>query len=148
TKCANQTIDAQSNTASGGCELTVDPLSWSKLVGANRGAGPMTITVRGTTDGMCASTSENHITVFFAQDDLIGTYYYWKSTISPNGVGGQIWKKDFGDLTMQEQDVTSHSINASCNGCHSLSRDGSRMVVYSDDDDSDDEYSDIAGSYL
>lgn len=148
TKCANQTIDAQSNTASGGCEVAIDPLSWSKLVGANRGAGPVTITVRGTTDGMCASTATNQITVFFAQDDLIGTYYYWKSTISTNGVGGQIWKKDFGDLTMQEQDVTSQSINAACNGCHSLSRDGSRMVVYSDDDDSDDEYSDIAGSYL
>jgi hypothetical protein len=148
TKCATQTIDAQSSTASGGCELVVDPLSWSKLVGANRGAGPVTITVRGTTDGTCASTSTNQITVFFAQDDLIGTYFYWKSTISTNGVGGQIWKKDFGDLTMQEQDVTSQSINATCNGCHSLSRDGSRMVVYSDDDDSDDEYSDIAGSYL
>ncbi len=38
--------------------------------------------------------------------------------------------------------------NATCNGCHSLSRDGSRMVVYSDDDDSDDEYSDVAGSFL
>jgi hypothetical protein len=148
TKCATQTVDAQSSTASGGCEAMVDPISWSKLVGANRGAGPVTITVRGTTDGTCASTATSQITVYFAQDDLVGTYYYWQSKISTNGVGGQIWKKDFGDLTMQEQDVTSQSINATCNGCHSLSRDGSRMVVYSDDDDSDDEYSDIAGSYL
>jgi hypothetical protein len=148
TKCANQTVDAQSNTASAGCEVTVDPMSWAALVGANRGGGPVTITVRGSTDGTCATASTNSIKVYFAQDDLIGTYYYWKSTISTNGVGGQIWKKDFGDLSMQEQDVTSHSINALCNGCHSLSRDGSRMVVYSDDDDSDDEYSDIAGSYL
>jgi hypothetical protein len=150
TQCANQTNDMQTNTPtpSGGCEVQVDPVSWSKLVGANRGQGPVAITVRGTTDGMCATPSTNQVNVSFANEDLLGTYYYWKSTISSNGVGGQIWKKTFGDLNTPEQDVTSQSINATCNGCHSLSRDGTRMVVYSDDDDSDDEYSDIAGSYL
>jgi hypothetical protein len=148
TKCANQTIDAQSGSPSAGCEVVIDPLSWSKLAGANRGQGPVTITVRGTTDGTCATASTNQIHWTIAEEDLLGTYYYWKSTISSNGIGGQIWKKTFGDLNMMEQDVTSQSINATCSGCHSLSRDGTRMVVYSDDDDSDDEYSDIAGSYL
>jgi hypothetical protein len=148
TKCSGQTIDAQSMTPSGGCEVSLDPLSWSRLAGANRGGGPVTISVRGTTDGSCATSSANQIHWSIAEEDLLGTYYYWKSTISSNGVGGQIWKKTFGDLNMMEQDVTSQSINATCNGCHSLSRDGTRMVVYSDDDDSDDEYSDIAGSYL
>ena len=134
---------------SGGCEVVVDPVSWSKLAGANRGLGPITITVRGTTDGTCASSSTNQIHLSFAEEDLLGTYYYWKSTVSPNGTGGQIWKKTFGDLNMQEVDVTTPAIPAAtCNGCHSLSRDGTRMVVYSDDDDSDDEYSDVAGSYL
>jgi hypothetical protein len=83
-----------------------------------------------------------------AEEDLLGTYYYWKSTVSPAGVGGQIWAKIFGDLKTPEADVTSNSVAATCNGCHSLSRDGSRMVIYSDDNDSDDEYSDVAGSYL
>ena len=109
----------------------------------------MTITVRGTTDGRCASMSTNSIRVSIAEQDLIGTYYYWKSTVSPNGVGGQIWRKTFGDLNTREQDVTSSVIaGATCNGCHALSRDGSRMVVYSDDNDSDDEYSDVGGSLL
>jgi hypothetical protein len=149
TKCTNQTIDAQSGAPSGGCEVVIDPVSWSKLVGAGRGQGPITITVRGTTDGMCASSSMNQIHLSFAEEDLLGTYYYWKSTVSPNGTGGQIWKKIFGDLNGPEVDVTTPAIPAAtCNGCHSLSRDGTRMVVYSDDDDSDDEYDDVAGSYL
>ena len=152
TACKTQTTDMQAGgtgAPSGGCEVTVDPVSWSYLVAANRGgATPMAVTVRGTTDGTCASTSTNTIHVSIAEEDLLGTYYYWKSLISSNGVGGQIWAKVFGDLGNPEQDVTSKAVTATCNGCHSLSRDGSRMVIYSDDDDSDDEYSDIAGSYL
>jgi hypothetical protein len=151
TTCANQTNDMQTSppTPSGGCEVVVDPVSWSKLVGANRGQGPVTITVRGTTDGTCASASTNQVHLSFAEQDLEGTYYYWKSTVSSNGTGGQIWKQTFGDLNTPEADVTTAAIPAAtCNGCHSLSRDGTRMVVYSDDDDSDDEYNDVAGSYL
>jgi hypothetical protein len=153
TKCATQTSDMQTGgngTPSGGCELTVDPLSWSKLVEANRGGStPLSITVRGTTDGNCATSSTNTIHMSIAEQDLLGTYYYWKSTVSANGVGGQIFAQEFGNLVNPEQDVTTAALqNATCNGCHSLSRDGSRMIVYSDDDDSDDEYSDVAGSYL
>jgi hypothetical protein len=148
TACTTQTTDDQSGTPSGGCELVVDPLSWSKLLGVNRGGSPVTITVRGTTDGTCVSTSTNAVHMSFAEEDLLGTYYYWKSTVSSNGVGGQIWKKLFGDLGSPETDVTSQSLGATCNGCHALSRDGSRMVVYSDDDDSDDEYSDVSGSLI
>jgi hypothetical protein len=150
TSCKNQTIDSQRGLPSGGCEVLVDPVSWSRLVGANRGAGPVTITVRGTTDGNCASTSANAVNLSFAEDDFdYGTYYYWKSAVSLNGVGGQIWAQRFGDVSTTEKDVTSAATRgATCSGCHVLSRDGSRMVVYSDDDDSDDEYSDIAGTLL
>jgi hypothetical protein len=146
TSCKTPTQDVQ-GTPSGGCELPLSPASWSALAAANRGGNPVAVTVRGTTDGSCA-TSSNTVHMSFAEEDLLGTYFYWKSTISSNGVGGQIWSKVFGDLGTPEKDVTSKSINATCNGCHALSRDGSRMVVYSDDDDSDDEYSDVAGSYL
>jgi hypothetical protein len=155
TSCANQTTDEQAGgNPSGGCELQVDPVSWSKLVEANRDGGPVTVTVRGTTDGRCTSAS-NSIQINFAKEDLLGTYYYWKSFVTQGqGVGGQIWMKVFGDLNMQEQDVTSNvsaagsQLQATCNGCHALSRDGSRMVVYSDDNDSDDEYTDVSGSLL
>jgi hypothetical protein len=154
TSCANETTDMQDNgNPSGGCELTVDPVSWSKLAQTNRDSSPVAVTVRGTTDGRCV-TSSNTININLAKEDLLGTYYYWKSTVTSNGVGGQIWMKVFGDLNMTEQDVTSNvatangTLQASCNGCHALSRDGTRMVIYSDDSDSDDEYSDVGGSFL
>jgi hypothetical protein len=156
TSCANETTDEQAGgNPSGGCELQIDPVSWSKLVSVNRDLGPVSVTVRGTTDGRCVSSS-NSININFAKEDLLGTYYYWKSFVTQGqGVGGQIWMKVFGDLNMQEQDVTSNvaatggaTLSATCNGCHALSRDGSRMVVYSDDNDSDDEYTDVSGSLL
>jgi hypothetical protein len=153
TKCSAQyqTTDMQvaGAPATGGCDLPIQGASWAYLSQVNRAGNPVSITVRGTTDGSCATASTNTIHMSFAQEDLLGTYYYWKSTISSNGVGGQIWSKIFGDPGVVEKDVTTAALpGASCNGCHSLSRDGSRMVVYSDDDDSDDEYSDVAGSEL
>jgi hypothetical protein len=155
TACANQTTDEQAGgNPSGGCELVVDPYSWSKLASVNRDLGPVTVTVRGTTDGRCVSSS-NSITVNFAKEDVLGTYYYWKAFVTQGqGVGGQIWAQVFGDLGTPEKDVTSNvsaggsQLQATCNGCHAVSRDGTRMVVYSDDNDSDDEYTDVSGSLL
>ena len=155
TNCTNQTTNTQTAppSPSGGCEVQIDPASWNAIVAANRGAGPVTVTVRGTTDGKCTSSS-SPIQMSFAEEDLLGTYYYWKSTVSSAGIGGQIWAKTFGDLADAEKDVTSNiatatgTLAATCNGCHALSRDGSRMVIYSDDNDSDDEYTDIGGSLL
>jgi len=151
TKCATQTTDTgQPPMPSGGCELVVDPKTWAFLVDANRGGPPVTITVRGTTDGTCASTSANSVRVSFAQEDVLGVIYYWKSTVTSNGTGGQIWMKSFGDSNPEQQvtGLSGSALAASCNGCHALSRDGLRMVVYSDDDDSDDEYSDVTGSLI
>jgi hypothetical protein len=150
TKCSTQTWDTgQPPMQSGGCELIVDPQTWATLANANRGGDPVKITVRGTTDGMCATASAS-VNMSFAAEDVLGAIYYWKSTVTANGVGGQIWVKSFGD-SAPEQQVTGQAgtdLGASCNGCHSLSRDGLRMVIYSDDDDSDDEYSDVTGSLL
>jgi hypothetical protein len=142
TKCATQTMDtAQPPKPSGGCELLLDPTMWDFIALTNRGGDPLTVTVRGTTDGSCASSSTNTTNVLFAEQDVNGGIYYWKSTVSANGTGGQIWAKSFGDATPEEQ-VTS-ALTGTCNGCHSLSRDGKRMVVNTDDDDSDDEYGDV-----
>jgi hypothetical protein len=147
TKCSTQTWDTgQPPMQSGGCELIIDPDTWALMSHANRGGDPVKITVRGTTDGMCASASAS-VNMSFASEDLLGAIYYWKSTVSPNGVGGQIWVKSFGDST-PEKDITSPLGLASCTGCHALSRDGLRMVINNDDDDSDDEYSDVQSSLV
>jgi hypothetical protein len=147
TKCAAQTMDTeQPSQASGGCELALDPNMWKFVAEQNRGGDAVTVTVRGTTDGMCANPSDNGINMSFANDDMLGAIYYWKSTITANGVGGQIWVKSFGD-TNPETLVTT-SLNSTCNGCHALSRDGLRMVINTDDDDSDDEYSDVQAGLI
>ncbi len=147
TKCAAQTVDTgQPPMPSGGCEYVLAPAVWQLVANANRGGSAVNVSVRGTTDGKCAVAS-SPVQMSFAEQDLLGTYYYWKSTVTTIGVGGQIWKKTFGDLATNEANVTA-SLQTTCNGCHVLSRDGSRMVIYADDSDSDDEYSDIGGSLL
>ena len=150
TSCKEETTDAQTDppAPSGGCEIVVDAVSWACLVAANRGLdNPIAITVRGTSDGNCATTSDNVTRVSISPEDVLGTYYYWKASFSANSSGGQVWKKGFGDLGTPEKDVTSAAVpNASCNGCHSLSLDGTRMVVLSDDGDLDDEYGDLGAS--
>jgi hypothetical protein len=149
TKCATQTQDTeQPPQPSGGCELLLDPTMWATIANTNRGGDPVAVTVRGTTDGMCATSSTGTVKISFGQEDLLGAIYYWKSTVSANGVGGQIWEKDFGNTTAAEVEVSGPALPATCNGCHALSRDGTRMVVYSDDDDSDDEYGDVSGKLL
>jgi hypothetical protein len=153
TKCATQTMDtSQPPVQSGGCELALDAGLWAFLSNPNRGNSPVNVTVRGTTDGTCASTSTNSVKMAFAEEDVLGDIYYWKSTVTANGTGGQIWVKSFGDSNPELQ-ITGpggsvSAVSATCNGCHALSHDGLRMVVYSDDDDSDDEYADLSGSLV
>jgi hypothetical protein len=117
---------SQPPVPSGGCDLELDQKTWTLLTNANRGQSPVTVTVRGTTNGTCATTSANSIKMAFATDDVLGAIYYWKSTISANGTGGQIWVKSFGDSTPEAQvtGVAGSALAASCNGCHVLSRDG------------------------
>jgi hypothetical protein len=148
TKCAAQTMDTEQPAPqpSGGCELQLDPMMWQFIANQNRGGDPVSITVRGTTNGSCANVSSQTVRLAFTKQDVLGVIYYWKSTITSNGVGGQVWQKDFGDSN-PESDVTS-AFGSTCNGCHALSRDGQRMVINSDDDDSDDEYGDIGASLI
>jgi hypothetical protein len=148
TACATQTADAQ-DAGSGGCELAVDPDSWSRLAAANRGGSPIAITVRGTTDGACASTSADTVNVSIAEEDVLGTYFHWKSNTTLIGTGGQVWAKTFGDATTPEQNVSSAAFPGPllCAGCHSLARDGSRMLVFPVDD-TDADYGGLGATYF
>ena len=146
TACAAQTTDVQ-DAGSGGCELTVDPTSWAALAAANRGGEPVAVTVRGTTDGSCASTSEDTIHISLAQEDVLGTYFHWKSEPALLGQSGQVWAQTFGDVTDPETNVTSPLFEPLCSGCHSLSRDGSRMLVYPIDD-TDPDYGGLSGNLV
>ena len=148
TACSAETTDQQ-EAGSGGCEIAIDPTSWSQIAAANRGGAPVAITVRGTTDGVCASTSEDTIHVSFAEQDLLGTYFYWRSEPGLLGGSGQVWGQTFGDVDAGPgQNLTSPTFGEPvCAGCHSPSRDGTRMLVYPADD-TDPDYGGLAGSYV
>ncbi len=141
TKCA-PTVDTRSQM-SGGCKLDLTNAMWTFVAGSNKGGDPVKVTVQGTSDGTCAAPGANSVAMSFSEDDVAGGIYYWKSTVSAMGTGGQIWRKAFGDQTAEEQITGVGGIGGTCNGCHSLSRDGLRMVINSDDADSDDEYTDV-----
>jgi hypothetical protein len=141
-KCATQPMDSR-GMPSGGCVLDLTPAEWDFIAGSNRGGDPIQITVRATPDGKCVTTSTAKASISIAEEDVSGAIYYWKSTISANGTGGQVWRKSFGDTMAEEQITNTGGLNGTCFGCHFLSRDGKRMTVNGDDDDSDDEYTDV-----
>jgi hypothetical protein len=148
TTCSTQTLDenVMPPKASGGCEVQLSPAQWDFIAKSNRGGAPVGVEVRASSDGMCATPSDNSANISFAEQDLNGGLFYWKSTIANNGtggVGGQIWAKSFGDATPEDQITGKNNLQQTCYGCHSLSRDGKQMMVDADDDDSDDEYTDV-----
>ena len=153
TKCSTQLMDTAtpSPTATGGCEYKLDPTVWDFIAKSNRGGDAVKITVRATTDGMCATTSMNSVNIAFGEQDVNGGIFYWKSSITAGGVGGNIWAKAFGNAVPEEQ-ITgvagTNLANATCFGCHALSKDGKRMVVNFDDADSDDEYGDVVHTLM
>jgi hypothetical protein len=130
----------------GGCAVHLDASVWHAFAAYNRGGDSLTLTVRETSDGMCATTSSNQPLVWISENDLVGAIYYWKSTIGQI-TGGDIWKKSFGDNKPEEK-LTNGQGRFSCFGCHALSRDGKRMAVNLDDNDSDDEYGDVSSGIL
>jgi hypothetical protein len=159
TTCAMQTTDTTlvngtlTPMPSGGCEVQLTPAMWDFIAQSNRGGDAVSITVRASSDGTCATAASAPVNISFAEQDLNGGLFYWKSIIAMGaGVGGQIFAKSFGNPAQAETQITgvagTNLSNASCAGCHSLSRDGTRMTVNLDDNDSDDEYSDTQSTLV
>ena len=84
-------LQAAGTPQTGGCDVPITGAPWFYLSNVNRGGNPVQITVRGTTDGACASSSAASTHIEFADQDLLGAIYYWKSTVTAVGTGGQIW---------------------------------------------------------
>src|SRR5205807_5078310 len=99
-KCT-PTIDTRLQN-SGGCRLDVPQTIWDFVAQSNKGGDPVKITVRGS-DGTCIAAGANTVSMAFAEQDVTGGIYYWKSTVSSSGTGGQIWRKEFGNTTPEEE---------------------------------------------
>jgi hypothetical protein len=112
-----------------GCAYTPDQEVWSTLANAARGRDPIAYRVRGTdASGARAGTSTARA-MQLTEEDITGGLYYW------NAPTGQILRYDFGRRGQRaERFLDPARVGAvECVGCHSLSRDGSRIAVALDE---------------
>ncbi|HLT31939.1 MAG TPA: hypothetical protein VK013_18010 [Myxococcaceae bacterium] len=108
------------------CIFTPSAELWRWLSETNRGATPLTVQVRGTSEsGGPVGTSEP-IRLQIARTELRGALYYWTTS----GDSG-IMRYDFaGPADAEATRVLGPSDgNGSCLGCHALSRDGKKLFA-------------------
>lgn len=128
-----------------GCGVTLPQAAWNDIANKNRDGDSVTIIVRATVNGQCVSTSKQSIKINFAKDDLAGGIYYWQSAVF-GGIGGKtggIYSHDFGTFDPTPTPFYIAGNVGTCVGCHTLSRDGVRIVLETDDPDGDDEFGDV-----
>ena len=102
---------------------------WTGLAETNRGADPLTLTVRATDDAGAGVGASRAQTLRFAPADVRGALYYWTTS-----QGSAIMRWNFGDATrtMAERFAgpeASGDPSVFCVGCHALSHDGGKMVL-------------------
>jgi hypothetical protein len=132
-----------------GCIFQLSQAEWDYLARTNADRGPVTVSVRAVgCSGSNVYSTPNTRQISFAKDDLIGTLYYW-SSISFGAAGknysGGIFSYDFGVRGQTATPVLTPTVhgNGYCVGCHTISRDGRKMIFDYDDNDADDEYGDV-----
>jgi WD40-like Beta Propeller Repeat len=110
----------------GGCAFTPPTQFWTGLANTNRGSGPMSVIVKGSSGPNTSVAASAPISIEFAPDDILGAIYYWTTTNN-----SAIMRFDFGQSQTQAQTVLapSSATDNQCVGCHALSRDGSKMVA-------------------
>ncbi len=143
TKC-DQVPDVRGGT-SRGCGVTLPQGAWNDIANGNRDGNAVGVTVRATIDGKCVSASTTKVDLSFAKEDLAGGIYYWQSATF-GGVGGKtggIYSHDFGSFDPKPVPFYTSGATGTCVGCHTLSRDGARMSLMTDDPDGDDEFGDV-----
>ena len=143
TKCAS--VPDVRGGMSRGCGVTLPQGAWNDIANANRDGNAVGVTVRATIDGKCVSASTTKVDISFAKEDLAGGVYYWQSATF-GGVGGKtggIYSHDFGSFDPTPVPFYTSGASGTCVGCHTLSRDGARMSLMTDDPDGDDELADV-----
>jgi hypothetical protein len=138
----------------GGCLFELTQEEWDYIAKTNRNGAPLTVGVRGLgCDGNNAAASDSR-TISFAKQDVTGTIYYWASIrIGGTTNSGGVYRYDYGRRGQTAEAVLTPGVDANgngansnglCVGCHLVDREGRKMVFDFDDNDSDDEYGDMA----
>jgi hypothetical protein len=97
------------------CVFVVPPALWRGMAAANRDAD-VTITVSAAGDGTRVPTSAP-IKIRFSPDPVLGGLYYWSTE-----------QKTIFRLTFGDRKAKPFYTSSVCPGCHTVSRDGSRIV--------------------
>jgi len=107
----------------GGCVYTPDDEVWDTLAAAARGAGAVPYTLRGTDGSSVGTAAEQRIT--FAEEDITGGLYYWNAGL------GRIMRYEWGRRGAAAEVFLDRGRTGAtmCVGCHSVSRDGTRIAV-------------------
>jgi hypothetical protein len=109
-----------------GCLYSPPNQIWSQIAQTNKGGSNVQLTVRATDDAGAGVGTSATFNIAFAKDPLRGGLYYWTTTM---GTGIMRW--DFGDTTktIAERFIGTQFTGGTCVGCHSLSRDGTKIVA-------------------
>jgi hypothetical protein len=111
-----------------GCVLEIDQDSFRLLADSNREGEEVKLQVRGTDDEGHAVGASVEQTLTFARTDVRGALYYWRTT-EPVG----IMRADFTAPNIAPEPFLladdTRLNNQTCVGCHTLSRDGSRIIA-------------------
>lgn len=112
----------------GGCIYALDDTVWRYFAQSNRG-GTVQVRVRGTNDGGTGVGTSPEIAVELSPDDLAGGLYYW-TTFNNTA----IMRYDFASTTQTEAElfIDQDESNGQCIGCHTLSREGGKLVLSAD----------------
>ncbi len=108
-----------------GCVWLPTESTWELLATAARGEQPLWYKVRGLASGPNTVAESNAQWIQVGQDDLDGGIYYW------NAGAGAIMRYEFGRRGQQAERYlgVGQTGATQCVGCHTLSRDGTRLAV-------------------
>jgi hypothetical protein len=104
-----------------GCLFLPSEETWQLIAEASRGKDTF-MTVRGLSGSTVGTSATN--TMSFTRNDLYGGIYYWNS-------GGSIMRYDFGRRGQAAETFlnAAEAGGTTCVGCHSISRDGTKIAV-------------------
>ncbi len=109
--------------AGGGCVITLDALTFTEVAIAARGAGTVQLSVRATTGAGAGVGTSAARTLGVTTTPLAGGIYFWVAS------SGSILRFDFGRAGAAPETFIGGGGPFACVGCHTLSRDGSRVNV-------------------
>lgn len=117
------------------CGFQLDQKAYAYVAATNNG-GTVKLKIRGTdeaTGGAGGTYGEStELTMSFAENNVEGGLYYWSIDNPPATSRSRIMRVDFGNPTANVEEFLvpgQDTLADQCVGCHTLSRDGKKLVA-------------------